>query len=188
MVLEALAVEDWDAYKRFDAAHSAIYHLDDIDAEHWQQFVIRLVDERGDPVPNWHLELGGDGPDDIYEAFALSVHPFAADNSLRCFHVNLSELDPGGRSSLHLRLAAVSGTDLVAYHGAGSQTFTREGDPVAEGGRRKWDAQMDLTPLLRNEKVGFFAPYTTTLVEIRLNREPMPSEGPNLVFRFRDDA
>lgn len=49
---------------------------------------------------------------------------------------------------------------------------------------------MDLTTLLHERSdpkartASFFYPYTTTLVEVRLNREPMPLSGVNRVLRL----
>lgn len=115
----------------------------------------------------------------------MDVHPFLEDESFRCFHVNLSKLKPAERTSLELRLTARSGTELVAYHGVGSEVFTRGGELKAGAeDDPAWDARLDITPLLNDDQVKFFFPYTTTLVEIRLNREPMPATGVNRVLRF----
>jgi hypothetical protein len=46
------------------------------------------------------------------------------------------------------------------------------------------DARVDMTRLLSDDKVEFLFPYTTTLVEIRVHREPMPATGVNNVLRF----
>jgi hypothetical protein len=185
MVLEALAVEDVDGYRKWAEDYSTLAggRLDEVEEDRWQQFVVRVVDERGDPVPDYYLELAEDGK--VLEEFSLDVHAFLGDESFRCFHVNLSKLEPEERGSLELRLAARSGTDLVAYHGAGSEIFTRGGEPLPRGDDDPaWDARMDMTPLLTDDKVQFFFPYTTTLVEIRVNREPMPATGVNKVLRF----
>ena len=50
----------------------------------------------------------------------------------------------------------------------------------------KWDARVAITPMLRDTEVKFFYPLTTTLIELRLNREPMPLAGRNTVFWFLD--
>lgn len=185
MVLKALGVEDADGYRGWAEAYSTLAdgRLEEVDKERWQQFVVRVVDERGDPVPDYYIEFAEDG--NILEDFSMDVHPFLEDESFRCFHVNLSKLKPEERTSLELRLAARSGTELVAYHGIGSDLFTRGGElkPAAEDDPA-WDARLDVTPLLNDERVKFFFPYTTTLVEIRLNREPMPATGVNRVLRF----
>jgi hypothetical protein len=183
MVLEALAVADLDGYRAWGERHA---WAGDERPERWQQFVMRAVDERGDPVPDWYLEIGsGAGDGDGFEPlddFDLDVHPYGADPSFRCFHANLSALRPAARSSLALRLTARSGSQLVAYHGVGSERFTAAGGAREEDG--VWDACIDLTSLLGDAQVKFFHPFTTTLVELRLNREPMPPVGVNRVLRF----
>jgi hypothetical protein len=186
MVREALEVEDAAAYAAWAERHA--WSSADREPERWQQFVMRAVDERGDPVPDWYLEVGT-GHGDAFERlddFALDVHPYGADPSFRCFHANLSELRPGARRSLVLRLTARSGSELVAYHGIGSERFTPAGDERAREGT--WDACIDLSPMLGDDDGGvrFFHPFTTTLVEVRLNREPMPPSGVNRVLRFAD--
>ncbi|HMJ02787.1 MAG TPA: hypothetical protein VK506_07590, partial [Conexibacter sp.] len=159
--------------------------LGDAEPERWQQFVMRAVDERGDPVPDWYLEVGT-GTDDAFEPledFDLDVHPYGADPSYRCFHADLGALRPEQRTSLALRLTARTGSELVAYHGVGSERLTPAGRPA--GGRDGvWDAFIDLSSLLGDAQVRFFHPFTTTLVELRLNREPMPPVGVNRVLRF----
>jgi len=185
MVMEALTVGDIDAYRAWAERYSTMAggRLAEIGEDRWQQFVVRAVDERGDPVPDYYVEVVSmeDGEFQILEDFSLDVHAYTEDPSLRCFHVNLSELEPGARPSLALRLAAPSGTDLIAYHGEGSETFTPRGAPED---RPKWDAHIDLTALLSDTEVDFFYPYTTTLVEIQLNREPMPATGVSDLLRF----
>jgi len=182
MVREALEVEDAAAYHGWGERHA--WSEQDAKPERWQQFVMRAVDERGDPVPDWYLEVGTGHGDDFerLDDFALDVHPYSADPSFRCFHANLGELRPAERSSLVLRLTARSGSELVAYHGIGSERFTAEGDERAGDGT--WDAQIDLTSMLNDDGVTFFHPFTTTLVEVRLNREPMPPSGVNRVLKF----
>jgi hypothetical protein len=141
------------------------------------------------------MEIGsGDG--DGYKPlddFALDVHAYADDPSFRCFHVNLTKLAPERRPALVLRLTARSGTELVAYHGAGSERFTAEGARKdADGGEHVWDARIALPAAAPDLGAGdggvsFFYPYTTTLVEVVLNREPMPPDGESDVLKFLTD-
>jgi pimeloyl-ACP methyl ester carboxylesterase len=190
MVSEALAVDDMDAYRRWSARHSAFREGGSAwtKRDKWQQFVLHTVDERGDPVPDYYVEIGNarDGQFKALEDFSLDTHTYSDDPSFRCFHVDLAKLEPDSQESLCLRLIARSGTELVAYHGAGSEAFKRSGVPTEEPG--DWDAMIELSGFLRNTDVSFFFPYTTTLVEIRLNREPMPPSGPVRLMRFVADA
>jgi len=156
----------------------------------WQQFVVRAVDERGDPVPDYFLEfysLGTKGRERVIEEISLDVHTFRDDPSFRCFHVDLDALKPERLPNLYMRVRASSGTDFVAYFGYGSH-----GPPVAADGNRGnlWDAEVDLTDVLQQEPdtkgrtASFFYPYTTTLVELRLNREPLPLSGVSKVLQL----
>lgn len=227
MVLDALAVEDLAGYRRWDETHgwAPAPHAEPVeggDEPHplrawlsrlvggatgrphlWQQFVVRALDERGDPVPDWYMEIGtGDGAGfEPLDDFALDVHAFGDDPSLRCFHVDLTELAAKHPESLSLRLTAITGSELVAYRGAGSQRF----DPDRAGEDADlavWDACVALPAAApevvraprpgveaepTGETVRFFYPYTTTLVELWLNREPMPPIGVNRVLRFLAD-
>ncbi len=192
MVLAALRVDDLAGYEAWEQRYGWAAGSERDTHDHWQQFVVHAVDERGDPIPDWYMEIGsGDG--DAFEPlddFALDVHAFSDDPSFRCFHVNLTKLAPRERPALVLRLTARSGTKLVAYHGAGSERFTAEG-ARKDGHERVWDARIALPAAAPDmgpgDGVAFFYPYTTTLVEVRLNREPMPPDGESDVLRFLRD-
>jgi pimeloyl-ACP methyl ester carboxylesterase len=186
MTMAALSVDGFDDYTAWAERYAGTEQRERaLGRKHsWQQFVLHAVDERGDPVPDYFIELGTveDGEFVALEDFSLDIHPFTDDPSYRCFHVDLDDLKPDERRTLQLRLIAQSGTELVAYYGHGSETFTARGDEREEPG--KWDAKIDLTPWLHDEKVRFFYPFTTTLVEISLNREPMPPTGVSTLLEF----
>ena len=114
--------------------------------------------------------------------FDLSVHVYGADPSLRCFHVNLTRLKRARLPNLWLRVIASSGSTLVGYHGLGSERLLDSADRRDSGA--KWDGELDLSELVGNAEVKFFFPFTTTLVELRLNREPLPLSGKNEVAWF----
>ena len=184
LVLSALKVEDRAGYTRWNDEAQARTADTLKGMRRWQQFVIRTVDERRDPVNDWNLQLYGvDGAKRIRE-FSLDVHAYQRDKSLRCFHVDLDKLLKDKLSGLHLKLIASSGSELVAYHGTGSERISPDGMSLNPNG--KWDAQIDLSRMLEDRKTQFFFPFTTTLVEIILNREPMPPVGRNKVFWFVD--
>jgi hypothetical protein len=114
--------------------------------------------------------------------FDLSVHPYAGDPSFRCFHVNLTRLQHAKLPNLWMRVIASSGSQLVGYHGFGSEKAMEMGD--RRDTNAKWDGELDLSELLGDAEVKFFYPFTTTLVEVRLNREPLPLAGRNEVAWF----
>lgn len=178
--LEVASAADYQAWKDRYADISDASRTEKGDVHEWQQFVIRAVDERGDPISDWYLELGEvrDNEFDHFPCFELDVHAFTDDPSLRCFHVDLTRLQPEDRR-LQARVIAPSGTKLIAYHGRDSDHVDEHGEPLP--GEAKWDAKFDITAL---PGISFFYPYTTTLVEMRLNREPLPFKEPNQVFWF----
>jgi hypothetical protein len=143
----------------------------------WQQFVVRVSDEFGGPVPDYVVDLFRQDPTGKEDSqlnhsdlasFDLDVHPYQADQSFRCFHVRLPlNSVAGAQGGLWLRLTASSGTAFIAYQGysPGMATVT-DVTPVI----------LDISHL--NEKSdSLFYPFTTTLVEILLNREPLPFQG-----------
>ena len=151
--------------------------------DEWQQFVIRAVDERGDPIHDYNVQLfSRRGHDEDPIPFAADVHTYLADSSMRCFHVNLTQLGARDMSSLWIRVIASSGSALVGYTGFGSDKIGDGSSGTSHGG--KWDGELDLSSLVGDAKAKFFHPYTTTLVEIKLNREPLPLAGRNEVCWF----
>jgi hypothetical protein len=83
-----------------------------------------------------------------------------------------------------VRVLASSGSTLVTYTGFGSEKITASG-AEADG---KWDAQLDMAHVLGDERVKLFYPLTTTMIELRLDREPLPlgARTPPAIFRFVD--
>jgi hypothetical protein len=156
--------------------------------EKWQQFVIRMTDERGDPISDYHVELFSvvNGKDTALP-FDLDMHPYQADKSFRAFHVNSDELQaaPG---QLWMRITLSSGTILVAYRGISTKGFPGASDRaemdasfVDSDAQRDLDTEptelnLELTPYRDGVpgKPKLFYPFTTTLVEIRVDREPLP--------------
>jgi hypothetical protein len=144
----------------------------------WQQFIIHVVDEYGESVPDYVVDLFSRDPTDLsgdelkdagVEGFDLDVHAYKTDPSFRCFHVRLPpNAASGDVGELWMRLIASSGTDLITYQGyaAGSKTITEE-SPVV----------LNITQLASGNRDKFFYPFVTTLVEIQLNREPLPLTG-----------
>ena len=144
----------------------------------WQQFILHVIDSHGEGVSDYFLELVTRGPageeKQLQDAFD-DVHAYGPDNSYRCFHVKLPRGIAGGVPSLLVRLHASTGTDIMCYQGYGDNQsqLTADAAPV----------KLDISSLA--QKAGaFFAPFRTTLVEIRLNREPLPLMGQNKVLAF----
>lgn len=181
LVMGALEVDSADRFKAWLTGARERTAATRRGMRRWQQFVIRLVDERSDPVPDWNLQLSGSARGrSSLQSFDLHVHVYQRDPSLRCFHVDLGELRPGELGELHLRLLANSGTELVAYLGEGSEKISADGLRFRKQG--KWDARIELTPVLNDPRTRLFHPFTTTLIEMRINREPVPPVGANRVL------
>lgn len=189
-VVEALEVEDWASLDAWTRAHAGA------DAPpQFAQFVTRARDERGDPITDYFLDFVEHEGDDLSALTeeAEDVHAYAFDQSLRCFHIRVDKL-LARRNRISLRVMARTGTPLVGYRGVGSEQpeprapeappldyFTRLVTPHADG----WDALIDLTPYLdRARGFDLFRPNTTTLVDLRLNREPLPLAGVADILRF----
>lgn len=175
LVSTALKVEDEQQFRSWvDHAKKATGGL----VSPWQQFVMRVLDERGDPVTDYHVELIGNLGTQI-AAFDLDVHVYSRDRSLRCFHVNHEEIIRGNLRELKLRIIASSGSSLVGYRGYSGG----EKDNLSRA-EDKWNAIMDITELLDSEHFRFFHPLTTTLIEVKVNREPLPAFGRNGILQF----
>lgn len=157
----------------------SLFHLGGKPIEGWQQFVVHARDERGDPVTDYLLEvLRKDGDDWVaFDEMYTDVHAYAADPSFRCFHIRLPEGISGGQVPLRVRIQASTGTALVAYQGYGSddvgKTMEAQAKPV----------EIDLSGL-GSENDSLFHPFTTTMVEIVLNREPSPLNVVSPIFNF----
>jgi len=74
-----------------------------------------------------------------------------------------------------------SGSQLIGYLGFGSEKST---DAPALAREAKWDGTLDISSLPADTGIKFFYPFTTTLIELRLNREPLPLTGKNEVAWF----
>jgi hypothetical protein len=79
---------------------------------------------------------------------------------------------------LRLRLNASTGTELMTYQGYGSDVkeLTASSAPV----------ELDIGSLAQQDGLLFY-PFTTTLIEIRLNREPMPLDKTSRILGWFED-
>jgi hypothetical protein len=137
------------------------------DMEGWQQFIVHARDERGDGVSDYMIEVltkKGDKWTTFQEMY-VDVHPYGPDPSFRCFHIRLPKGILAGEVPLQLRIHASTGTELMAYQGYGDteQQLTATSAPV----------ELDLSAMNKPDS-SLFHPFTTTLIEIILNREPLP--------------
>jgi hypothetical protein len=145
----------------------------------FQQFVVHARDQRGDPITDFHLDIEGlsnGKPSESWGDDNLELHAYSTDKSFRCYHVCLSDLMASADSEkidqLRIRVIASSGSEWVGYHGEGSEVLPALNGPVDNGG--KWDAVIDMPVRPKSGEPTLFAPFTTTLVELILERDPLP--------------
>jgi hypothetical protein len=143
----------------------------------WQQFVVHVRDERGDPVPDYMIDVLRQQQGEWVEFVEMctDVHAYGADASFRCFHIRLPKGIAQSSVPLQIRITASTGTKLMAYQGYGSdedaKTLTATAKPVIIQVGGLGDASL-------------FFPFTTTLVEVLINREPSPLDKVSDIFKF----
>jgi len=150
------------------------------DLDGWQQFVVHARDGHGAPVTDYMIEvfeLGSDGQSwQRAEEISVDVHAYGADPSYRCLHVQLPKGITTAPRPMQIRFQASTGTDIVAYQGYGSDELKMEmradSDPVT----------IDITGAVQDKDFTLFCPFTTTLVEVVLNRVPYPFDKVEGVF------
>jgi pimeloyl-ACP methyl ester carboxylesterase len=139
--------------------------------EQYQQFIVHAVDERGDAITDYHIELSRtDKAGGRIAEFDAEVDVYSGDASYRCFHVDVAGLLPKAGDvtapGLAIRLIASSGTPYVGYLGYGCEEQIEAGS---------WDAALEFDgPAL--VAIGFFRPYTTTLIRLYVERQVMPPD------------
>jgi pimeloyl-ACP methyl ester carboxylesterase len=145
----------------------------------WQQFVVRARDERGDPVTDYMIEIHTqvNGEWQKFEQMYTDVHAYTTDPSFRCFQVQLPKGICGGQAPLQIHIGASSGTEVMAYQGYGSDESMTEM-------RADSDPVVIEIPAGQLGNDSLFHPFTTTLVEIVLNREPYPFDAISKVFQW----
>ncbi|MGH9667141.1 MAG: hypothetical protein ACRD9L_22180, partial [Bryobacteraceae bacterium] len=161
--------------------HSLIGHLigqsPEEPLEGWQQFVVRARDERNDGVSDYMVEvLKKDGGQWVaFKEISTDVHAYGPDPSFRCFHVRLPKGIASGSTPLMVRINASTGTDLMAYQGYSSEPkqLSAMAEPV----------EIEIGDL-GDGNGSLFQAFTTTLIEIVLNREPLPFDAESRILKF----
>ena len=184
-VVSALSVSDSSMYNDWiqDTLEKSAETIAGM-TDKYQQFVIKACDERGDGITDYNLQLykvskGKDPANERnWDPIKIDVHSYSGDNSYRCFHINLQDLLGDEIESLRLEFMASSGTVLLGY-----LDYTGEMEDILP---TKGEATftMDLTSLIKDKEIKFFYPFTTTLIEVILNREPLPFRNKNEIAWF----
>lgn len=198
LVLGALAVRSNESFIEWSERAKKFSQANVPAKQQFQQFVVRVIDERGDPVSDYNLALytkADDGHVAFLDAFELDVHPYARDMSYRCFHADLAQLFAMKLKNLWMQLTLSSGTILVGYRGFSTVAPPKEVIPPGETAeqrekrlmredKRPTEVNIDLTARLSGDKFQFFYPFTTTVVEIVIDREPLPVDDLVRLCRF----
>lgn len=189
LVASALAVDDDEAYaawrddarRRSDAVIRSARRRERNPLRRWQQLVFHVRDERGDGVEDYFIDFVHRSRDQrrwrLLDGVDMHVHPYRRDPSYRCFHVDLDSIDVGPGAALGVRLLASTGTRRVRYEGHSSASITMLKDIETRADSDAWTAALDLDLM---DGVELFHPFTTTLVEVTIDRRP--AEG--AVLRF----
>ena len=174
LVSSALEVSNQDDYQKWNelAIQKTAQTLSGMTP--WQQFIVRAVDERKDPITDYYVRLHAGYQEDPanLKLIDINVHAYSSDKSLRSFHFNLNELGLDKLIRLRIEVIASSGTDLVKYRGHLPSPEREEDKNEKQGASSEWTAVFDMDQLITNAEVKLFTPFTTTLIELQLNREP----------------
>jgi hypothetical protein len=198
-----LEISDVDAYQKWESEAlafgaqampkmNAASAIDQFGGAGWQQLVVHVVDDHGDGVTDFNLQLFiGDSLDDsndpAFRPVPLIVDAYTGDNSYRCFYIRLSDdmlkLNTAGgqQKKMWLELIASSGSNLIEY-----EAYTGiEGDPKRLtidhlGGQ---PVKLDITGLAQGAE-SLLYPYTTTFMEVFVEREPLPLGDVSQIFSF----
>jgi pimeloyl-ACP methyl ester carboxylesterase len=146
----------------------------------WQQFVIHARDEHGDPVKDFLIQVFRPDGTPVPELYA-DVHAYTTDESYRCFHVQLDKGMCAAGAPLEVHIRASAGTALVGYRGYGT-------DNVAKAMSADADPVVLTIPGELPGGGSLFHPFTTTLVEIVLDRKPYPFVGISSIFDWQKVA
>jgi len=119
------------------------------------------------------------------------VHVYRADPSYRCFHIRLPQGISNESGNLKIRVHASSGTQIIGYQGYKEIQPAPQATSLAIQGQ-EMDAES--APVILNvgdlgdDAASLFHPFTTTLIELRLSREPLPLEKVSKVLEFVWDS
>jgi hypothetical protein len=114
-------------------------------------------------------------PRNVSRHFTAEVDVYDGDKSYRSFHVDITALlSATGHDSpgLRVRLIAASGTNYVGYLGYG---FEKQTDDLGQADSLAWDACLTFKGESL-KKFDFFHPYTTTLIELYVERQVLPPD------------
>ncbi len=186
MVVDALQVNSSATYATWLDDANAVTEATLAAMPRWQQFVVRAIDERGDGIRDWNLQLAFDDGKSL-TPFTQDVHVYKGDASYRAFHVDLEQVekmmtDPSAPVQLTAQLYASTGTKRVLYTGV----FANRQEVEAPDNAGTWYGTLNLSTTLPGGATQLFHPFTTTFLELRLDRDPLT--GPGMVIRLEEQT
>jgi hypothetical protein len=120
LVKNALEVGNADQFKQWlvgaNAYEKATAVRNDPEKGAWQQVIVRCVDQRGDPISDFHIQLF-EGDEPVPEFDDQRVEVYSHDGSYRCFHFDVGKLLE--RQSLTIKIMALSGSTWIDFQGFG---------------------------------------------------------------------
>ncbi|HEX3155664.1 MAG TPA: hypothetical protein VHV32_13620, partial [Candidatus Angelobacter sp.] len=150
---------------------------DEPELEGWQQFVVVARDEWGDGIPDYLMEVDRweNGEWKRFDQMYTDVHAYGPDQSYRCFYIRLPKGISKPETKLCVRVNASTGTELMAY-----RAYLKASDGV-ELNETGSSVSLELADLGNDT---LFYPFTTTMIEIKINREPLPLDKEARVLNF----
>jgi hypothetical protein len=165
---------------------------DEADGAGWQQLWIHMVDDHGDGVTDYNIQLYyGDqlteSDDPEKESVELIADTYSSDSSYRCFYIHLKqemlELKANNKR-MWMELIASSGSELIEYEAyTGSANDPQRLAIDSHNPEANEPVKMDITELTAGG-ASLLYPYTTTLLEVFVEREPMPLGTVSNLFTF----
>jgi hypothetical protein len=183
LVSDALDIENDTDFNAWNNKAIALANLERGGLERppeWQQFVIRVCDERGDGVADWTISLQikwKNKPD--YEPIAIDdFHPYEKDKSFRCLHINLTESRLSSLDESEIHNVKFFGMKLMMNSGSDYLLYVAQREDSTKSSAKLFKGLSELTVLLEENlysadgRFSLIMPYTTTYVEFRVNRDP----------------
>jgi hypothetical protein len=159
----------------------------------WQQIVVRMSDDHGDGVDDYNLQfyIGNqltDSDDPGFAPIPIIADTYTGDASYRCFYLRLTpemlNLNAPGTPAkkMWMEIIASSGSSLLEYEAYLGLPNDPQRLAVDHNGGSA--VKLDLTYLAQPGVPSLLFPYTTTLLEIFVEREPLPLGKVSQIFTF----